>query len=321
MHKELEKLLDEVWDERRTLLEAAKKQGFMEGRGASAGMKNAGVARIYRMYSDIRGGSSSKRSHLVAMKRELVKLESTIDKPPEVQGDNKQWDYQILGWMANADLDELRSKFFHYRKSRSAAVYRIYINTTPASRGALFRGILCDYGVWDVNGLSNAKLSSPDDPRADAIIIYLRTEKATELALARIAQYHKANKGDFCGILPKLVEHAKSGTYRMDGVGVAMEPPGFRLVSTGGNLYHIKTGQSFGSYRAELIYMALERTRLKVENQSERQRKTAFKNRVEKYFRHAGIDPDHPAHQSPIKPLPLLGTLVGWANTTDRKPL
>ena len=74
MHKELEKLLDEVWDERRTLLEAAKKQGFMEGRGASAGMKNAGVARIYRMYSDIRGGSSSKRSHLVAMKRELVKL-------------------------------------------------------------------------------------------------------------------------------------------------------------------------------------------------------------------------------------------------------
>ena len=61
MHKELEKLLDEVWDERRTLLEAAKKQGFMEGRGASAGMKNAGVARIYRMYSDIKEGGRHRK--------------------------------------------------------------------------------------------------------------------------------------------------------------------------------------------------------------------------------------------------------------------
>ena len=106
------------------------------------------------------------------MKRELVELKSTIDRRPEVQGDNKQWDYRILGWMANADLDELRSKFFHYRKSRSAAVFKS-TSTPRLLRAALYFAASCVItACGTVNGLSNAKLSSPDDPRADAIIVY-----------------------------------------------------------------------------------------------------------------------------------------------------
>ncbi len=65
--------------------------------------------------------------------------------------------------------------------------------------------------------------------------------------------------------------------------------------------------------------MALERTRLTVDGQSEQQRKTAFKNRVEKYFRRAGIDPDRPALQAEVEDLPSIATIQNWVNTVDKK--
>ncbi len=105
----------------------------------------------------------------------------------------------------------------------------------------------------------------------------------------------------------------------MRGVGTAMEPPDFTLVSTGGSFYRRNRGQSFGAYRAELIFIALERTRLKVNGQSEQQRRTAFKNRVEKYFRRAGINPDRPAEQEEPEQLPSIETIEKWTNTVDKK--
>jgi hypothetical protein len=63
--------------------------------------------------------------------------------------------------------------------------------------------------------------------------------------------------------------------------------------------------------------MALERTRWEVKGQSGQERQTAFKNRVEKYFRRAGIDPNRPAEQGAVKDLPPIATIQDWANKTD----
>ncbi|HET8706930.1 MAG TPA: T3SS effector HopA1 family protein, partial [Pseudomonadales bacterium] len=92
----------------------------------------------------------------------------------------------------------------------------------------------------------------------------------------------------------------------MPGVATAMEPPHLSLVSSGGKYYGTESSQSFGSYRAQLIFMALDRTKSSRPNQSDSDRFEAFKHRVEKYFRQAGIDPDNPAEQSaPLAYLPL----------------
>jgi hypothetical protein len=320
MHEDLNTWLDEVWAKRVALLAKSKQQGYVKGRGASAGFDNDAVWEVYQMYNASGGAApSSADSHLETMRKSLVELEVAIGKSPSLQIGNK-FRATKLGWMANADLDELKDKFFHYPK-QGAARYRIYINTQPAARGSVFLAILRDHGLWKINGLSNAKLAGPDDPRADAIVIYLDTEDSMKAGLACIAEHHKTNRGDYKLILPKLITPATSGAYQLGGVGVAMEPPDFRLVSTGGKYYRRQVEQSFGSYRSELIFMALERTRQTVAGQSEQQRKTAFKNRVEKYFRRAGIDPDQPALQMPVDQLPELSSIKGWANTSDRKPL
>jgi type III HopA1-like effector protein len=332
---DLLKWLEDVWSRRAELLAENQEPPnenqkstrsriiYIKGRGASAGMEeNEGVGRVYDMYNarDASGVASSDSSHLDAMQRELTLLESAIQTPPEVQG--KKFDYKTRGWMAGAKTKELSDKFFHYRKVQGAeSVYRIYINAVPSARGKVFNGILNACGMWKVNGLHNAKLSSPDDGgRRDSIVIYLATSKAAEDALACMLDYHKQNPGEFNGALPKLVEPTTVGSYKMHGVGTAMEPPGIRLVSTGGEFYRRDVGQSFGAYRAELIFMALERTRLKVKDQTEQQRKAAFMSRVEKYFRRAGIDPDRPALQMSVDvdSLPSIETIQSWANTMDK---
>ena len=317
MQKDLEKWLDDVWKERVRLLAESKKQGYIKGRGASAGMEqNEGVGLIYDMYNEGGAITSSDGSHLEAMRRELVLLEAKINKAPEDQ--NKGFTERLLGWVATVDISALSDNFLHYRKQKAQSVHRIYINAVPATRGKLFKGILADCNLWGVDGLHNAKISSPDDGgRVDTIVIYLGTEKAVEAALGCIAAYHKANKGEFNAALPKLVVPASDNSYKMHGVGTAMEPPSFTLISTGGQFYARRKGQSFGAYRAELIFMALERTRLDVQGQTELHRKAAFKKRVEKYFRRAGIDPDKPALQMQIEALPSIWSIQDWANKTD----
>lgn len=312
MHEDLENWLNQVWTRRDELLAASKNEGFITGRGASAGMNNRGVSFIYKMYNDGEAASTADTKSLKAIKGELVQLETEIGQPPEAQ--NKSgWNKWNKGDMANADISELGNTFFHYRKRKSETVYRIYINAQLATRGQLFREIVVE--LWKVDGLNNAKVSTVDG-RADSIVIYMETEESIQKALGSICAYHKVHPNLFGGALPKLVVPAEVDGYQMRGVGRAMEPPGFMLISTGGAFYRRKKGQSFGSYRAQLIFMALERTRQKVEGQSEEDRKAAFKRRADKYFRRAGIDPDRPADQATPEDLPSIDTIQNWVNTT-----
>lgn len=276
--------------------------------------KNEGAGLIYDMYNATQNSAStSGDAHLTEMQRMLVLLENDIKVAPEVQI-GSSFQNKERNWMATAELKYFRKSFLHYRVKDCAATHRIYINCKPEVRGEVFKGILSDHRMFRVPGLANAKLSTPDDGgRTDTIVIYTEGAAANEAALDCIEAYHRTAKRHFSGILPKLVTPARG----LKGVGTAMEPPSLRLVSTGGKFYKQSVAQSFGAYRSELIFMALERTRLSVPPQTKEQRKQAFKRRVEKYFRRAGIDPDNPALQGDVAKLPSLSTIKDWTNKND----
>ena len=314
MHPDLESWLNDVWRVRMKLIAMSKEQGYMRGRGSSDSLQNDGVWEIYCMYNAIaEGGASGAESHLGALQKQLIRLEQATKAELQTQV-GVDMELREPGWMANQKLSVLKGfHFFHYSPTTSLpAVYRIYINCTAAARGDVYKGILVDHGLFKVAGLSSTKVASPTvGVRSDAIVVYCSDEKSKEACLDCIDAYHKTAKGNFVGILPKLVTKARG----MDGVGVAMEPPNFQLVSTGGKMYAKDARQSFGGYRSELIFMALERTRFQVPEQTTEDRKQAFKNRVEKYFRKAGIDPDRPALQEDVEEgLPALSTLKEWSN-------
>lgn len=315
MHRDLDEWLNQVWDARDRLIRESLNQGYIRGRGASAGMgHNEGAGLIYDMYNATTStGSSSEDSHLTEMRRMLVLLENGTRMAPIVQSGDHM-DQKTLGWMAIAELSELRSKFFHYAPGNSVvAQYRIYINCKPEVRGEVFKSILLDCGLAAVRGVYSAKVSSPDDGgRVDTIVIYVASGFA-DAALDCVERYHTNARGHFGSALPKLVAPARG----LQGVGTAMEPPGLRIVSTGGRFYQKSVAQSFGAYRSELIFMALERTRFSVPPQSVIQRKAAFKKRVEKYFRKAGIDPANPALQGAVDNLPDLALIKDWTNKHD----
>lgn len=315
MHKDLDNWLNDVWKERKKLIRESKKQGYIRGRGASAGMEsNEGVGLIYDMYNATSSeGGSMLETDLNQMKRMLVQLESDITVAPTVQlgSDMARKD---RGWLAGAKLDELENRFFHYSPDRGAGTgHRIYINCKTDCRGDVFKSIFVDYGAWGVRGLSSAKVSSHGNGRVDTIVIYCESERSSNEALDCIQRYHQTAKRNFLAALPKLITPARELT----GVGTAMEPPSVQIVSTGGKFYQKSVGQSFGAYRSEMIFMALERTRFSVDDQSEEQRKQAFKRRVEKYFRQAGIDPDKPALQGEVKSLPDLSSIKDWINRQE----
>ena len=95
-----------------------------------------------------------------------------------------------------------------------------------------------------------------------------------------------------------------SPTGHSGRVALGMEPPGLAVIRSGGEYYAEEMGQSFGFYRAMLIFMALDRTHFTRAGQTDQQRCAAFKNRAAKYlFTQAGIDPDRPAEQSEPKDL------------------
>jgi hypothetical protein len=176
--------------------------------------------------------------------------------------------------------------FIHFRKSRTHASKRTYLNVKAEHRGTAFLHMLPE--VWTVPGLSNAKVAGPDDRgRNDAILFYTTDGEAREQVLARIRPFVTQYAFMF-GQAPSMTAPVPD----LIGVGVADEPPHENITRVGGQWYVEEKSQSFGSYRARLIFMALDRTKFERPGQSDKDRCNAFKRRVEKYFRAAGIDPD-----------------------------
>jgi hypothetical protein len=338
VHNELEAWLDEVWQRRHEIIAASAKSGFPRGRGAAMGKdtgyglekyryRNLGINLVYQIYGRSEGGEGEPpdiKAATADMVSQLSSLETEIKTGAEVQC-GAGWFYtqpgtirqawrrgrapaQIVDEAKRALVDGELSRgllyrgFFHFRKKSGNTAFRLYGNLKPAARGRAFRQLVRE--AWSIGGLTNAKLAGPDDGgRADSFLFYTETTDARDAIVEIIRAYQARSTAEFAASLPKLVEPVND----LVGVGLADEPESLQIVSSGGRYYQQRSPQSFGSYRAALIFMALDRTAWPKPPQSDEQRQAAFKRRAARYFRAAGIDPDRPALQGAVDTSGMLG--------------
>ena len=319
MHKDLDAWLDEVWKEKDRLM-ALSPTGH-SGRGVHLGEKNDAIWEVYGMYNDAGGATSNDMAAVPPFIDELDNLEKAVGVAATLQVKN---DLVLLnrGQLANIKTTPFKTQtrkerknvtvdqavvggaFVHFIKGSSDATkHRVYVNVKRDHLGAAFRNIAT--AIWPEASLNSTKVGGPlGAARADSVVIYL-SDGPRDSVLAKLRAYYDKNKGHFGADTPKLTVPVEG----MPGVALGMEPPGLAVIRSGGQYYEQKMDQSFGFYRAMLIFMALDRTHFVVQGQTDPQRCAAFKRRTEKYFVHAGIDPDRPAEQSQPKALKPISEL------------
>ena len=208
--------------------------------------------------------------------------------------------WQRLAVRAKADSERARPlrcpllsrTFYHFRRSAAKSSHRVYLHVRPVQAINVMDYIVRDLVMKPVDhpGLTNAKVGAPDvEARSDTIVIYVSDEAEVQRVLTKIAAYQRGGKQSY-------FEHGTTrGTKHITdhkgvplvGVGVGAEPP-VALRRVGDYLVTIPYPSSFGSFRSELITHAVENTLDSGEGKAE------FLDRVETYFRAAGIDPGRP---------------------------
>lgn len=194
----------------------------------------------------------------------------------------------------------LSETFFHYRRSLGDAQWRIYLHVLPDYRAQVMRWVLAN--IWTIPGCSNAKVGGPaKESRADNIVIYLRDQPTTEVALRALRSYQmrEDDRKQFEHGVPRMVREVTD----LVGVGTGAEPA-VGLARFGDVLVMRNRASSFGSYRQALIELALKVTLNK------NQGKDVFIRRVVSYFHAAGIDPAHPDRHVNIERLKAIADFV-----------
>lgn len=323
MHPDLDKWLNEVWQQRTAIF-----QGFTQnGRAIHAAdvLEHKGVSRIYKMYTKgetTGSGASGDSAGMPEFLRDLSKLVEKRQAACIIQ--DRHWhsvsadhldhlanggslQFHLRGNDANANIcvktsESIVHDFIHVRHKTNFGKpmdQRIYLNLAGDGRGGHFAAIVD--AVYDHDGFRSAKVSCPgSSPRNDTALLYLADEKAVTFALDRLGAFQKAKSAAFLPGLPRLT----SPVDGLTGVGRGMEPPKYVVVREGGQYYKKSSSMSFGLWRSALIFMALDRTYWTRPGQSDSDRRDGFKRRAVKYFCAAGIDPDNPSVQTNPDNLP-----------------
>jgi len=323
MHPDLDKWLDEVWQERRAIF-----QGFTQNGRAihvTPVLEHRGVSRIYKMYTRGEAAGSGAGGDTAGIPEFLRDLSKLVEKRQamcviqdshwhRVQADDLDYlanggslEFDVPGDEDGPDMcvktrHSLVADFIHVRHKTNfdkPMDQRIYLNLAGDGRGGHFAAIVD--AVYDHEGFRSSKVSCPgSSPRNDTALLYLADEKAVTFALARLGEFQKARPAAFLPGLPRLT----SPVDGLTGVGRGMEPPKYVVIREGGKYYKKRSGMSFGLWRSALIFMALDRTYWTRAGESDSQRRDAFKHRAAKYFSAAGIDPDNPSVQTNPDNLP-----------------
>jgi len=208
-------------------------------------------------------------------------------------------------------LELMAQSFFHYRRTLAPCSWRIYLNVQPAERATVMRWVVNT--VLPGRGCSNAKVGGPGrELRADSIVIYLDDQRAIDLALGGLRAYQSgaADQNRFVLGVPRMVKEIPG----LRGVGVGAEPP-VALASDRGRLLMFTGSSSFGTYRQQLIELALAYTLYQGEGRE------AFGRRVVDYFDAAGIDPAHPErHVDPARLRRIAQAVEGYWARRERVP-
>ena len=180
---------------------------------------------------------------------------------------------------------------FFYSKVRGEVRHRVYLHAKTRNSEDLKSALhlfdyVCREIVTKIEGINSAKISV--NVRIDSILIYTTSMDASNLVIAKIQKYQKIH--GVSGFDPEIPPMTQPKMY---GVSTGDEAPLFAMQE--GKMLPIRKANSFGGFRAQLIYNALK---------DSRDRDGFFKLIVE-YFRVAGIDANQPSVQLGILACPV----------------
>lgn len=236
--------------------------------------------------------------------------------------------------------------FIHVIKPTQAYACRerVYVHLKEKTRANAFSAILKK--IWHLDGVLSAKVAAPGAEKTDTVLVYCKDGGTRNEVIKIIAKYRKKNLRYFGSELPLLVAQVGTGVGhaqepKTTGIGYGSEPPARHFMRPDSETFLAgRKQQSFGTYRAMLVFIALERTMfpedmpaadtsrqafnfsameanprhaMRVDETIEQNRqdqafgvtnmvqKLAFEQEVEEMFRLAGLDPENPQRQG--KPL------------------
>ena len=174
--------------------------------------------------------------------------------------------------------------YVFYSKDKCKIRHRVYLHAkTRYSEDLKLALHLFDYVcreiVTKIEGIHSAKITT--NVRVDSIVIYMDSMDASNLVIAKIQEYQNINGvSSFDSEIPPMTQP------KMYGVSTGDQPPLFAMEE--GKMLPTRKVNSFGGFRAELIYNALK----------DSTDKDDFFKRIVEYFRVAGIDVNQPSVQS-----------------------
>lgn len=300
MHTDLEKMLKWTWGERDAIMAKAPQVKNNVQPHMLKHSKNDAVNHIYTHYQKAEKNEvNPKRKNddveekfkrrILEIKRQLPGCTLKIQGNKYVEAQDADDNDVNLMFMK-----DIRPAFFHFRKERRPASHRVYFNITEHGRLRAFFNLA--HRAWTTPGLLNCKVAGPGEPRADSAVFYFDSADAMNYGIQQIYPWVKTHPQYFNVELPKLTKKVQG----LQGVSIGLEPPARQLVKVEGRgdnerFAERTVSQSFGTYRAHLIFMALENSeRPGMYNWKSKYAYNKFKKRTEKYFQVAGIDVEKP---------------------------
>ncbi|MES1242774.1 MAG: DUF4157 domain-containing protein [Acidobacteriota bacterium] len=265
----LQTFLDLVWSNRQTL-----RSGDDVYQLYSRVAGNAPLTRSQAAYlSDIAGIASVRPAGSVSHIQGVTRMAAGAD--------------QISAEVAQAATDagalaRIRNRFFMFFRAGTVrgdqivapVGERIYMNVAADHATEVMQSLVRQVvdNPQNFPGVVAAKLTGPGGVavRADAIVIYMQDQAASNRVLNWIREYQAANPGRFQAATPQMTEQV------LAGVSVGAEPVGL-----GGTV-------SFGSLRSDLIAQAL------TDAANRGLTREQFGALVDQLFRRARINPDLP---------------------------
>lgn len=307
MHADLTEVLRIVWEKRVALMAEAPQ--IPTGKLAVDPTGNEAIWLIYDIYTNaIERTEKIPHSLWLPFVEQLAQLQALTGATAELQGArmniNNMAEVHRDAVRAYKTWKKIRSRrqidainmakaaagdFVHYRRDGSISCReRIYLNTELVHRGSVFREITSR--IWNVVGFLNAKVDGPlgGQDRRDTIVIYLLDEAAVDEVVLILTDYQRANAHKFRNAVPIMT----TPVGRLRGVSRGMEPPGVFVVDAGTRFVALPYNQSFGFYRASLIFRALRDAGTTDEQ--------AFLRKIREYFAAGGVDVDNPGLQAAI---------------------
>lgn len=327
-HRELKEMVDWSWMHRNEIMTAALADAtYQKGhthrmmtQGGPEGMTqgepqvmtksaNAGINMIYRYYGAAGNRGQEQPTSIVIENflRELSRrLNTKLSREPYVILQTGGTSVELGEFNKLMNRTDILGSYIHFNKKSGICRERVYINLKEETRGTSFGGIMLK--IWGISGVLSVKVAAPGSVGADSAVVYCSSSSARKKVISKLKKYQRSKPRHFNGEIPKLV--ASAG---VPGVGYGAEPPNKQPMRPDSQTFSaVDASQSFGFYRASLIFIALERTVFPADVKFDpgkklnferivRDQKREFEERVQTLFVRGGLSVKYPHKQKKVK--------------------